>query len=180
MKLTLPQSSSSVSTATLVALGLFLSACTNDPSDLRGYVAEVKSRSGGRLEPIPPVPEPESIPEISQRTDPFASFLASELENVAKPVPPQDPPWGPRNPEELERFSLDSLRMVGTLEQQNEQSALVKDPDGVIHRVNVGNFMGRNHGKVLDVSDLRIHLLEKLPDGRGSWDERHAEMSLSD
>lgn len=180
MKSTLPRAARFPGFAAFVAFALSLSACTNDSADLRAYVAEVKLRPGGPLDKIPSVPLPEPIPEISQATDPFESFLADERANTTKPVPPDAPPWPPRNQEELERFSLDSLRMVGSLEQQNQQWGLVRDPGGVVHRVKVGNFMGRNYGKILDVSNLRIHLLEKVPDGRGSWEERRAELALSD
>ncbi len=166
--------------ATITALGLLISACAQDSADLRAYVAEVKSRPGGKLLDIPNPPLPPTIPDISQKSDPFKSFLADELANTARPIDPKDPPWSPRNHEELERYALDSLRMVGTLEQQKEQWGLIRDPDGVIHRVKTGNFMGQNHGKILEVSERRIHLMEKVPDGRGSWDERDAELSLTE
>ncbi len=70
--------------------------------------------------------------------------------------------------------------MVGTLEQQKNQWGLIRDPGGIIHRVKAGNFMGQNYGKILEVSERRIHLMEKVPDGRGSWDERDAELSLTE
>ena len=90
------------------------------------------------------------------------------------------PPWPPRNQEELERYALDSLRMVGTLEQQSEQWGIVKGPDGVIHRVRAGNFLGQNHGKIVEVTENRIRLLEKFPDRRGEWEDREAAISLSE
>lgn len=165
--------------ASAVVLALAMTACTYDSADLRAYVAEVKSRPGGPIDKIPPLPPPPEIPEVSKAADPFASFLAEELENVAKPIHPEHPPWPPRNEEELERFALDSLRMVGTLRQQDEQWGLVRDPDGVVHRVRAGNFMGRNHGKILEVSDSRIVLMEKVSNLKGDWDERDAEIALS-
>ena len=70
--------------------------------------------------------------------------------------------------------------MHRVMEQQKEQWGLIRGPDGVIHRVKTGNFMGQNHGKILEVSGRRIHLMEKVPDGRGSWDERDAEISLTE
>ena len=97
-------------TAALAALGLSMSACTYDSADLRDYVAEVKSRPGGELEPQPDYPRFPPIPEISQSTDPFKSFLADELARTAQPIDPKDPPWPPHNQEELERYALDSLR----------------------------------------------------------------------
>lgn len=166
--------------AAVVLLGLTMSACSYDAADLRDYVAEVKSRPGGKIDPLPVYPPSEPIPEISQRADPFKSFLADELENTAGPVPSPEPPWDPRNEEELERYALDSLRMVGTLEQKDQQWGLVKDPDGVVHRVRAGNFMGRNHGKIIEVSEQRIFLLEKVADPRGKWEDRKAQIALSE
>ena len=135
MEYSLPRAPLILRVATFTAFALSLSACTYDSADLRDYVAEVKSRPGGPLGEIPRFPRPKPIPPISHKTDPFESFLADELDNTTKPVPPENLPWPPRNREELERFSLDSLRMVGSLEQQDEQWGLVKDPGRVIHRV---------------------------------------------
>jgi type IV pilus assembly protein PilP len=141
-------------------------------------VAEVKSRPGGKIGDIPPPPQAPPVPDVSRKVDPFESFLAEELANVAKPLDATDPPWPPHNPEELERYSLDSLRMVGTLDQQSELWALIRDPGGVIHRVKAGHYMGSNYGKILEVSERRIYLLEKVSDGHGQWQEREAEVSL--
>lgn len=165
--------------ATLAALGLSMSACTHDAADLRSYVAEVKTRPGGKLEKPPVFPPPPLIPEINRERDPFKSFLADELARTAKPGP-EELPWPPRNQEELERYALDSLRMVGTLEQQTEQWGLIRGPDGVIHRVKAGNFMGQNYGKILEVSEHRIHLLERVANAQGKWEDRKAEISVSE
>ena len=167
-------------TAVVATLALGMSACSYDAADLRDYVAEVKSRPGGKLEPYCEYPLPEQIPAISQAADPFASFLADELEKTTRPIDPPEPPWGPHSTEELERFALDSLRMVGSVEQHSEQWALVRDPDGVIHRVKAGNYVGDNYGKILDVSEHRIQILEKVSDGRGQWEDRAAELALSE
>jgi type IV pilus assembly protein PilP len=180
LKTTIPQTTRTLGIATVAALGLSMSACTYDAADLRDYVAEVKSRPGGDIEDFPRPEGAELIPEISQSSDPFKSFLVDELNNTAAPVDPDVPPWPPRNLEELERYALDSLRMVGTLDQQSEQWGLIKGPDGVIHRVKAGNFMGKNYGKVLEVTERRIHLLERVSDGRGEWLDRDAEISLSE
>ncbi|MEJ2090077.1 MAG: pilus assembly protein PilP [Gammaproteobacteria bacterium] len=131
--------------ATLVAMALLLPACSYDAADLRDYVAEVKSRPGGKIGDIPPPPQAPPVPEVSG---------------------------------ELERYSLDSLRMVGTLDQQSELWALIRDPGGVIHRVKAGHYMGSNYGKILEVSERRIYLLEKVSDRHGQWQEREAEVSL--
>ncbi|OYV27812.1 MAG: hypothetical protein B7Z82_04290, partial [Halothiobacillus sp. 20-54-6] len=47
--------------------------------------------------------------------------------------------------------------------------ALVRDGDGVIHEIQVGNYMGLNYGKVVKISTDKITLEEIVPDGQGGW-----------
>ncbi len=85
-----------------------------------------------------------------------------------------------RNREELESYPLDYLRMMGTLEKGEQFWAILRDPDAIIHRVQVGNFIGQNNGKIPGISEDRIELLEIIPDGRGGWEERQAELALAE
>ena len=83
-----------------------------------------------------------------------------------------------RNREELEGFPLDSLRMVGTLEREDNFWAIVLATDATIHRVQVGNYMGQNHGKIVDILEGRVELVEIARDARGRWEERPAAIAL--
>jgi len=158
-------------------------------SDLRSYVAEVKTRKGSRIEELPPI-EPYIVytypcnGEI-QCVDPFEPFFSNQ------PEPPDDGPEGDkqttgpkpdfdRNREELESYPLDGLRMMGTLEKDTQFWGIVRDPDAIIHRVQVGNYLGQNHGKIVAITEDRIELLEIVPDGRGGWEERNAEIALAE
>ena len=78
----------------------------------------------------------------------------------------------------LERFELDTLEMVGTFSKETSDWALVKDPDGVIHRVSVGNYVGKNHGKVFSIREDQVALSEFIADGAGGWLIREASMAL--
>ena len=161
------------------ALALSMSACTHNSSDLHAYVADVKARPGGKIDDgIDPIKFP-PIPELTRGKDPFESFIVAE-EDTPGPTHSPEPPWPGHNPEELERFALDSLRMVGTVEHAREQYGLIRDPDGIVHRVRVGNYIGKNYGKIVEVSEDRIALVEKVSDSRGRWDDRDAAISLSD
>jgi type IV pilus assembly protein PilP len=80
--------------------------------------------------------------------------------------------------EYLERFELDTLTMVGTFYKEASEWALVQDPDGVVHRVAVGNYMGKNHGKVSEVSNDEVQLSEFIADGVGGWLVREASVAL--
>jgi type IV pilus assembly protein PilP len=85
-----------------------------------------------------------------------------------------------RPTEPLEEYPLDSIRMVGTLEQQDNTWALILDTDDTIHRVQTGNYMGQNHGKITRITEFEVELTEIIPDGLGGWVERPAAVAISE
>ena len=58
--------------------------------------------------------------------------------------------------------------------------ALISDPDGLIHRVQPENYLGRNHGRVLSVYDDRIELQELVRNGADGWMPRDAKVALDE
>ncbi|KZY82184.1 pilus assembly protein PilP, partial [Oleiphilus sp. HI0069] len=87
-----------------------------------------------------------------------------------------------RVPEVLESYSLGQLKMVGTL-QRNEQDilwALIADELQSVHMAKVGQYMGKNHGRIVDVRVGQIDLIEIVPNGYGGWLERPRTISLDD
>ena len=77
-------------------------------------------------------------------------------------------------------FSLDSLKMVGTVGAGASLEALVKDPGGVIHRVHRNEYMGQAYGRITAVGEDRIDLVELVPNGSGGWMERPASISVGE
>ncbi|WP_255210623.1 pilus assembly protein PilP [Methylogaea oryzae] len=75
---------------------------------------------------------------------------------------------------------MDSLRMVGTLAKGKVLWGLIKAPDGTIHRVRSGNYLGKNYGKVVSVSADRIDLVEIVADGANAWREQPASIALAE
>jgi type IV pilus assembly protein PilP len=175
-------------TGAILALGvvaaLGLTACGGGMNDLEQYIAEVKARPSTPIEPIPPVKtySPYEYDGLSGR-DPFRSSSSEGREvaqdgrnsNAAGPRPDFDRPK-----EYLERFELDTLTMVGTFARDENYWGLVRDPDGVVHRVSTEDFMGKNHGQVLRIEDTEIELSELIADGSGGWLQREASIALED
>lgn len=160
---------------------------TGGLADLEVYVAEVQRRPGSGVEPVPefkPVPPYFYAAAKQNSRSPFVRFDAAEPgEKGAADVPSIPPEWQQeidenRNREELEAFELDGLRMVGSLEQEEDRWGIVKDPDGVLHSVKVGNYMGKNIGKIVNLLETRIDLREIYKDSQGRWQERTASLSL--
>jgi len=69
--------------------------------------------------------------------------------------------------------------MVGTLANGDGRFALVKGGDGV-HRVKVGDYLGRNYGRIVDITDAEVEVLEIVPDGEGGWLERPRSLNLKE
>jgi type IV pilus assembly protein PilP len=166
---------------------LVLGGCVSrDISDLDQWITEVLAQPGGRIEPLPEIKpyEAYAYQSSSQNSrDPFVSFYNSRREEVAQVkdtglTKEMEAEIRNRNREELEQFELDSLRMVGTLENSEENWAIINDPDNTVHRVKVGNYMGRNIGKVINVFEDRIELREIVQDSSGRWEERQAAIVL--
>ncbi|MCB1693939.1 MAG: pilus assembly protein PilP, partial [Pseudomonadales bacterium] len=49
---------------------------------------------------------------------------------------------------------------------------------GGVHRVQVGDFMGTNWGKIESINDTRIDLTEIVSDGQGGWLRRPRTLEL--
>lgn len=156
-----------------------LSACGGDTGDLQSYIDEIKARPGGRIEPLPEI-----------RPAPTFSYVPGERRSPFVPDEPQarvsknpDAVKGPdpnRPREYLEQFPLDTLNMVGTLNIEGTAYGLVQTSDGLISRVTVGNHMGQNYGRITNISESQIQLVEIVPDGLGGFIERPAGVGLSD
>jgi Tfp pilus assembly protein PilP len=81
-------------------------------------------------------------------------------------------------PYPLEFYSLSELVLVGTLQQKSDGIwALVRVPDGIIHQVQVVDYIGKNHGKVLTITDVDLTLKEIIPDNNGGYLEREGSLS---
>jgi len=166
---------------TVLALLPLLVGCVNDSiSDLRQFTDEVKARPAGRIPPLPEIKQVETYTYLSEgKRDPFLPE-AGEEEEVQELADNGIRPDLLRRKEELEEFPLDSIRMVGTLQQQDEIWGLVVSKDGTIFRVRPGNYMGENHGYITGIQEDKIELKEIVPDGRGRYTERQASLALSE
>ena len=70
----------------------------------------------------------------------------------------------------LEGFNIEVFEMVGTLSNQEGMYALVRGAGGV-HRVRVGDYLGRNHGRIVKINEASVDVVEIVPDGEGGWEQ---------
>ena len=172
-----------MSTAKRLALMILcaaLAGCGGDMDDLDQYINEVKSRPGGRIEPLPEITPYEVFSYVAD-TEGFRSpFVPDAPQAAAGTAAGVTRPDRDRSREFLEQFPLDTLRMVGTLVQGETNYGLIQTSDGLIHRVVPGNYMGQNDGRIVSVDESEIKLIEIISDGIGGYLERDAAVGLAD
>lgn len=151
-----------------------------DHAELRAKLSDVKKNATGKIDPIPTYPPYDAfIYSATSIRSPFdrpvdikKRVYAQSNQNIKPNVN--------RTREYLEGKDLSSLSMVGTLERNGTLWALIKDDDGRIHRVTNGNYVGKNHGKVILAEKFKIELIEIVSDGLSGWVERPNILALSE
>lgn len=162
-------------------LGL-LSGCGNDDiSDLKQYIQAVKAEPKGLIQPLPEIKVVESFtfnPEGLR--DPYKPLMQPDrMDDAARPtIGGGIRPDTTRHKDELEAFPLEVLKMVGTVITKSNLWGLVKAEGSTVHRVQVGNYMGKNFGKIIRISPDKIELLEIVPDKPGTWREQQTSLAL--
>jgi type IV pilus assembly protein PilP len=165
----------------LALLGVLalLAGCENRDSDLRQFIETTRKEPGGNVAPLPEVKPYEAFAYAARMLrSPFLPGSPGGLGGGSSNSSLR--PDVKRNREILEQFSLDQLRMVGTLNISGKQFGLVKVKDGLVYRVLPGNYVGQSDGKVTDITSSKISVTEIVPDGLGGYMERPAALALSE
>ena len=159
-----------------------LGACNQEQDNLNRYIAEVKARPSAPIPPIPAVRTytPYVYDGLAGR-DPFRASTSEGTDETAPGTKGKGPqPDLQRTREYLERFELDTLTMVGTFTKESSYWVLIQDPDNVVHRVSVGNYMGKNHGKISQIKPTTVDLSEFIADGAGGWLVRPVSLAIGE
>lgn len=150
-----------------------------DFSDLRAYMDEVRARPKGSIEPLPTFQPYESFTyRAASLRSPFQPPIKIDVvarQKGSKEIKPDES----RVKQFLEGFNIETFEMVGTLRNDHELFALVSGAGGV-HRVKVGDYLGRNNGKIIAIDDSKIEVMEIVPDGEGGWLERPRSLPLKE
>lgn len=161
----------------ICAGALTLAACSQDDSDLQSFIAQTKSAHVGSVKPIPQFKPYESFSyAAADLRDPFVANVDIDNDETTKTSLLN--PDSTRPKQLLEVFPLDTLSMVGILEQDTNLWGLIKDPQNIVHRVQVGNYMGQSEGRIIEINESAVFLVEIVPDGIGGYIERDASIAI--
>ncbi len=160
----------------LSVIALLSVGCSQETSDLYEFIDTTKASSVGSVRPIPQFKPYQSFAySATDLRDPFESNTEFSDPSASKN---SLRPEADRAKQHLEGFPLDTLSMVGTLEQLNNSWGLIKDPQQIVHKIKLGNYMGKHEGRVIKITETKIYLVEIVPDGIGGYIERDASIAI--
>lgn len=163
--------------ALLVAVMSVLAGCGDRVSLAE---AEMKKIQQQPPQPIQQPPQPQPIEDFayaaSNIRDPF--FPQSLLELQAKVADaPTIKPDENRPKEELESYELTELVYKGkVVAPTGQEYGLVLAPDGLVRDVQIGNYMGKNHGRIVEITPTQINMIEIVEDTRLGYVEKSANL----
>lgn len=132
-----------------------------DPDDSSPQTPDVRNTS------IAPIVDLMNLPPGLR--DPFQPPYAE-----ARPPGPRPDPS--RQPDPLEAWPLDALKLVGTVTMTDQRTALVQTPRGSVLTVQVGEHLGQHHGRVKRIDTKKVEIVELLLIDNDRWVEHPATL----
>ena len=100
------------------------------------------------------------------KRDPFRSFISGRLdEEIRAPTP-------------LQRFDIEELLLVGIVWGIDHPRALIADPDKTSHVVERGTYIGKNWGKVSEITSRAVVITEEYQTIEGELVTEQVVMNL--
>lgn len=165
----------------MMAAALALVGCSNDQSELRAWMQEVRANTKPIQERIE---EPKRFApfryEDAAQVDPFSpEKLATVLEAPQRAGAGGLKPDLNRRREVLESYPLDTIRMVGHLANGQRNHALLQ-VDRTVYQAHVGSYAGQNFGVITRISENEVLLRELVQDAAGDWVQRDSTLRLQE
>lgn len=163
----------------LIGLMGTLSGCDNtqDTASLNAYLQAVLARPGQAVAPVPSV-RPVRVADYGAAglRNPFQALHESSAASWQVSLAGDDGDES-RVKVFLEGMDLEQFEMVGTLSNSEGANALLR-LRGVVHRLKVGDYLGRNNGQIAAIDTAHVEVFEVISDGRGGWLERTLAIPL--
>ncbi|MFJ1268239.1 pilus assembly protein PilP [Legionella lytica] len=135
---------------------LLLAACSNDNRDLARYIQQVKAQKHGVV-PANPSFKKEPLfkfPNVMMQRSPF------------KPTDRQKPAVQ-SGTKYFEEHPVHSLKLVGVLMQGSRRLGLIAGPDAALTQVHVGDYLGKEGGRIVAISIDAISLEKSIKSSSG-------------
>ena len=167
-----------------IALCGLLAACSGgEQGELRRWMADNSANLRGNVPPLPQVKPYEPVPyDVEDILDPFR---AAKIEPDAKykqavgKAGEFQPDYEARELRNslLEKYPIESLKMIGYMNVNNRPLAVIQVDDKV-KQIKVGDYIGLDFGMVTRITDKGLELRELIQDSAGDWSERESSLYL--
>jgi type IV pilus assembly protein PilP len=165
----------------LISFVLILGCSESNYSELESYVRDTSEKPRGRIKPLPEfLPYSAFSYSASALRSPFKSPIAFE-ENIGHSLDSVEAPDLNRSKQTLEQYPLNELNLVGTLTNNIQGlKALIKTLSGSVHLLEQGQYIGKNNGRVINVAETKVDIIEIVPNGSGGWISRPQTMGINE
>lgn len=156
----------------------FLGCETAEQSDLKAYMDATLKNPGGAVDPLPNFkPYQAFVYSATSTRSPFEPPIKIVNNFIGGPKSDIKPDFA-RVKEYLEGFAIHSLSLVGSLQKGDQLWGLINDGRGGVHRVAKGNYLGKDHGRIISASATQLTVVEIVSDGLNGWIERPRTIDL--
>lgn len=161
----------------VAVLGVVLVGCGDRVSLAEAEMQKIQQQNP---QPIEPPPQPQKVEDFeyaaSNVRNPFVAQSLIEMQAKMANTPSIKPDEN-RAKEELEAYDLKDLIYKGkVVAPDGQEYGLVLAPDGLVRDVQVGNYMGKNHGRIVEITSTQINLIEIVEDARLGYVEQSANL----
>jgi type IV pilus assembly protein PilP len=161
-----------------------LGACSDGgQEELRQWMADNSTNLRGNIPPLPQVLPYEPVPyDVEGSLDPFKSAKIepeSKYKQAAGKGGAFQPDFEARELRNslLEKYPIESLKMIGYLHVNGKPMAVIQVDDKV-KQIKAGDYIGLDFGMVTKISDKEVELRELIQDSAGDWSERTSLLYL--
>ena len=120
---------------------------------------KVQKEAAPKIEPAPPAAVQEPAPEATEtfvydpkgRVDPFVPLVEAKKQTGKKALIAT-----------LENYDSSDFKLIAIADKKNKRFGLLLTPDGKSFTVNEGTVLGLNKGKVIEISNDKLIILEYI------------------
>ena len=166
----------------VIALLFLPGGCSRSDQNagIRAFMEEVGRKPKSSMATMPEYDSYQAFTySAADKRSPFEPPVVVSKSDVKQKKTTGVKPPGNHVRQELEQFNLASLSMVGTMQQNNATWALIRDVSGNIHRVEVGDYLGTQWGRVESINDTQIDIMEIVSDGALGYLRRPRTIELN-
>jgi type IV pilus assembly protein PilP len=162
--------------------GLLLAGCSDsNVREVRTWMDQVKKDTKVSIKPLQ---EPKDFIPFAygekDLVDPFSpNKLLAELAREGAASKNPFKPDTERRKELMEGFPLDTMTMVGIIQKNGINYALLQI-DRTLYQVKTGQRIGQNFGVVTKVGEQEVAVREVVQDAGGEWVERMSKLELQE